>query len=120
MIKLTESEWTLLNVLWTGTQFSLGEVTDALKPLLNWHSKTVYTYLTRMKAKGVVTIDRNHAQPYSAALSREDCAKQERTALLNKVYRGHTGDLLAAFLRESTISPQERDRLRKLLDDMEV
>lgn len=120
MLKLTEAEWAVLEILWSGERFSLGETTQALRPVLNWSSKTVYTYLTRMEAKGLVAVDRGQTQPYSAAVSQDACAKQARTALLERVYRGSTGDLVAAFLTESTISAQERERLRRLLDEMEV
>lgn len=119
-MKLTEAEWSVLNILWSGERFALGEITNALKSVKSWNKNTVYTYLTRMEAKGLVAIDRSHAKPYSAAISREACAQQERDELLTKVYHGAAGDLIAAFLRESTISQPEIDRLKQMLDEMEV
>lgn len=120
MPKISDSEWNVLDILWSGEQFSLGEITNELKPVLNWTSKTVYTYLTRMAAKGLVSIERGGAKPYSALISREECAKQERNALLTTVYRGSAGELVAAFLKESHIDSEERARLKTLLDEMEV
>lgn len=120
MMKLTESEWAVLNVLWDGGCFALGDVTEALRPVLGWSRNTVYTYLTRMEGKGLVAIDRSCPQPYSAAISKEACARRERDALLTTVYGGAAGDLVAAFLKESAISPEERDRLKAMLDEMEV
>lgn len=119
-MKLTESEWAVLDVLWSGQRFSLGEVTIALQPINHWNKNTVFTYLTRMAGKGLIAIDRTHPQPYSAAVTREDCAREVRHVLLSKVYGGAAGELIAAFLKESTISKQERERLKKLLDEMEV
>ena len=40
--------------------------------------------------------------------------------LLNEVYGGAAGDLIAAFLKETHISADEAARLRRLLDEMEV
>lgn len=119
-MKLTDAEWDVLNILWTGTSFSLSEITSALQSVNGWNKNTVYTYLTRMEKKGFVSIDRSKSKPYSAAVSRELCAKKERNDLLDKVYGGAAGDLIAAFLKESSISHDERDRLKKMLDDMEV
>lgn len=119
-MKLTESEWDVMDVLWSGDRFSLGEVTSALEPVNGWSKNTVYTYLTRMKKKGLVDINRSHIRPYSAAVSRDECAQQERNELLSKVYGGAAGDMIAAFLKESSISHEEKERLQKLLDDMEV
>ena len=76
--------------------------------------------LTLLSYKGLVTIDRSKTKPYAAAVSKEFCAKKERNELLDKVYSGAAGDLIAAFLKESSISAEERDRLKKMLDDMEV
>ena len=44
----------------------------------------------------------------------------ERRGLLNRVYRGSAGQMVAAFLKEETLTAQERDELRRLLDEMEV
>lgn len=120
MKRPTEAEWAVLEALWTGERHALGEIVAALRPAQNWSRTTVFTYLDRMARKGLVSIDRTNQRPYAAAVSREDRARQERAELLEKVYHGAAGDLMAAFLRESTISPEERDRLRRLLDEMEV
>ena len=119
-MKCTEAEWSVLSILWSGERFSLGEITNQLQAVNKWSKNTVYTYLRRMEAKGLVHIDHAQTRPYAAAVSREACAKQERDTLLNKVYGGATGDLIAAFLKESTISQQELERLRRMLDEMEV
>lgn len=119
-MKCTEVEWSVLNILWSGERFSLGEITRELQEVNSWSKNTVYTYLRRMEAKGLVHIDHTQARPYAAAVSREACAKQERDSLLNKVYGGAAGELIAAFLKESTIPQQELERLRKMLDEMEV
>ena len=79
------------------------------------------TYLTRMEAKGLVTIDKErYPHIYRAAQDRAACQAQERHSFLQRVYQGSAGDLVAAFLKEEPISPEERDKLRRLLDEMEV
>ena len=121
MIKLTEAEWQVLGALWAYPNATLGDVVTALAPERKWQRNTVHTYLTRMEGKGLVTIDRTtEPHRYAASVTREDCARAERRSLLDKVYGGAAGDLIAAFLKESAITPEERDRLRSLLDDMEV
>lgn len=120
MRRMTDSEWAVMDVLWSGERFSLGEVMERLQPVTGWSRNTVFTYLTRMEKKNLVTIDRTQDKPYLAAMLREDCAKGARNDLLKKVYGGATGDLVVAFLKETKISPEERDRLRAMLDNMEV
>ena len=119
-LRLTDAEWAVLEALWAGDGFALGEVYSALRPARGWSRNTVYTYLTRMADKGLIRIDRGSERPYSAAVSRADCARAERGELLDRVYKGAAGDLIAAFLKESRLSREETERLRRLLDGMEV
>ncbi|MBR6801307.1 MAG: BlaI/MecI/CopY family transcriptional regulator [Eubacteriaceae bacterium] len=119
-MKLTDAEWAVMEVLWEGEKFSLKEVTDKLFSIKGWNKNTVHTYLTRMEKKGYVSIEKHAQKPYSANIIRDDCAKEERNDLLSRVYKGSAGDLIAAFLKESKISKDEVDNLRKMLDDMEV
>lgn len=120
-MKLSEREWTVLGALWETGGAELGELVDTLRPVTNWNRNTVLTYLTRMEAKGLVCIDKEVSPHiYKAALNREDCRARERHSFLRCVYQGAAGDLVAAFLKEETISQEERDQLRRLLDEMEV
>ncbi len=120
-MKLSEREWTVLNVLWARDGATLGELVDDLQPSTGWSRNTVLTYLTRMEGKALVTIDKSCSPHlYRAALDRDACRSLERKSFLSRVYQGSAGDLVAAFLKEETLSPQERERLRKMLDEMEV
>ena len=38
----------------------------------------------------------------------------------HRVYDGSAGQLVAAFVKDGSLSPQEREELRRLLDEMEV
>lgn len=121
MTMLSEREWTVLSVLWDTGGAPLGELVELLRPETGWNRNTVLTYLTRMEAKGLVAIDRGrYPHIYRAARDRAACQTQERRSFLQRVYRGCAGDLVAAFLKEEPISPQEREKLRRLLDEMEV
>lgn len=120
-MKLSEREWTVLNALWETDGAELGVLVNELFDITGWSRNTVLTYLTRMEAKGLVSIDKGtYPHRYRAILDRESCQQQERQRFLQRIYSGSTGDLIAAFLKEEPISAEERERLRKLLDDMEV
>ncbi len=121
LMQLTESEWAVMQALWQQDQMTLGQVTQALSGFKSWSRNTVHTYLTRMEGKGLVRILRD-SEPhlYQAAVDRDSCATGARNTLLQRMYNGAAGDMIAAFLKESTISSEERERLRKLLDEMEV
>ena len=120
-MKLSDNEWAVLEVLWQGDGLPLGQVADALHPDTGWSRNTTLTYLTRMASKGLVAIDReSYPGLYRAGVDRSTCQAAERQGFLQRVYQGSTGQMVAAFLKEETLSPQERAELRKLLDEMEV
>ena len=101
MSRLTDSEWKVLQALWAGGAQTLGQVLERLEGETGWSRTTVHTYLTRMMAKGLVTADGRSPKRYSA-------------------YGGSAGKLAAAFLRSASLTREERDELRRLLDEMEV
>lgn len=122
MCRLNDSEWQVLTALWDRPEGAeLGQVAEALRLETGWSRNTVLTYLTRMEKKGLVSIDKSaYPHRYRAAADRDACTARERRRLLDRVYRGSAGDLVAAFLKEEPLPPEERARLRKLLDEMEV
>ena len=121
MNTLSEAEWAVMEVLWEQNGCALGEISRLLADSMGWRQNTVYTYLTRMEKKGLVRIDKSAApHRYYFGVSREVCARAERSSLLSKVYKDAAGELICAFLKESKISPEERKKLRQMLDVMEV
>ena len=120
-MKLSDREWAVLNVLWDTEGAELGTIVNALLPQTGWNRNTVLTYLTRMESKGLVHISKEeYPHTYTAIMDRESCQKQERSHFLKQVYKGRAGDLVAAFIKEEKITKEERERLRRLLDEMEV
>ena len=120
-MNLSEREWTVLEALWKTGGAELGVLVNELYRETGWNRNTVHTYLTRMESKGLVGIDKSVTPHiYRALVDREICQQKERRSFLNRVYSGSAGDLIAAFLKEEPISQEEREKLRRLLDEMEV
>lgn len=118
---LTEKEWHVMDVLWQNDGPELGQVVSALESDTGWSRNTVHTYLTRLEGKGAVRIDKT-AVPhrYYPAVTREECSAAARNSLVDRVYHGSAGKLVAAFVQEGRLSREEREHLRRLLDEMEV
>ena len=120
-MKLSEREWTVLQALWQTDGAELGTLVNLLHPETNWSRNTVLTYLTRMETKGLIAIDKSSTPHiYRAVPDQESCRREERKSFVKRVYSGSTGDLITAFLKEEMITSEERERLRRLLDEMEV
>ena len=120
MAHLTDSEWKVMDALWAGGPQALGEVMERLCPETGWSRTTVHTYLTRMMAKGLVEAQGRTPRHYRAALSRAECVGAEERTLVERAYGGSAGRLVAAFVRSGALTAQERQELKRLLDEMEV
>ena len=121
MAELSDREWKVLEALWESEGAELSALSALLRPETGWSVNTLHTYLTRMEKKGLVNIEKTCSPHiYRAAVEREECRAKERKSFLDRVYQGSAGDLIAAFLKEETISVEEKEKLRRMLDDMEV
>ncbi len=120
MQKLTDSEWKVLTALWGNPTQTLGQLVAQLTPETSWSKTTVHTYLTRMMRTGLVAASDTTPKTYRAAITRAEAEETERNGLMQRVYQGSASKLISAFVKDGTLSAEERAALRKLLDEMEV
>ena len=120
MNRISEQEWKILEVLWKGNGLQLGAILEAMPPEICWTRTTAHTYLTRMISKGLVRAQGTIPKRYLAAVSREDCVKEERQEMVDRLYRGSAGRLVMSFVKDGSLTREEREELRRLLDEMEV
>lgn len=117
---MTDKEWKIMETLWSSGGMTVGAITDAVEQDTHWSAKTVSTYLTRMMEKRLVSAKGTKPKVYRALIERDECVANERSDLLERVYRGSAGKLVVAFVKDGCLTRQERDELRRLLDEMEV
>ena len=114
--KISPAEWQVLDVVWNRAPVAAADVHEALSNNTDWHPKTVNTFLTRLVAKGVLHVKRDgKANVYTAAVTREQCVRQESESFLQRVFRGATGPLLAHFCERADLTDEEIAQLQQLL-----
>ena len=85
-INLSDSEWKLMNHLWTSAPKTITELTAELREETGWSKNTVITMLSRLEAKGAVRHEAGlRAKRYFPSLRREDAADGHRSAALDQV-----------------------------------
>lgn len=115
--RISESEWALMELLWQG-EMTLPQLSERLGQ--RWKKNTVHTFLSRLCAKGCLEVDKERSpHVYRAAVSREECVRQEQQSFLKRVYHGNVGNMVASFVKDSQLSAREVEELRKLLDEAE-
>lgn len=116
---ITEAEWPIMKYLWERETATAGEIVNAVKKERKVSMRTVKTLIRRLVAKEAVTFVIDETNPrvyhYKAMLSREACAEIKKRSILELVYEGKIGSLLASFLKDSALDKEEISRLRDLL-----
>ncbi|WP_035611117.1 BlaI/MecI/CopY family transcriptional regulator [Haloferula sp. BvORR071] len=115
---ISESEWTVMEVLWDISPRSASEVAKALKKQTGWAENTVRTLITRLVEKGALQVSDESSSPklYSPAVKREACVKAESESFMDRIFKGAAKPLLVHFARNAKLTPDEVAELKKLLD----
>jgi BlaI family penicillinase repressor len=117
-IHISDAEWQVMQVIWERRSATAAEVIALLSPQTRWQHRTVRTLLARLVEKGALSARADgNRYVYTPLVSRARCIRQESRAFLNKVFGGDATELLVHFLRDTDISAEEIDKLKRLLDD---
>lgn len=116
-INLSDSEWKLMNRLWTQNPMTIMELTAALRPDTGWSKNTVITMLSRLEAKGAVRCEQGErAKRYFPAIARRDAAQAETESFLGKVYGGSLGLMMSAMVESRGLSEADIAELSAILE----
>ncbi len=116
--KISDAEWLVMKVLWQDSPLTAPSVIEQLKPETNWNPKTIQTLIGRLVKKGALGVNKDATlYQYFPLVSQEECMREETKSFLHKVYGGSLHLLLANFVDNENLSPQEIEELRSLLDE---
>lgn len=116
--KISDAEWLVMKVLWEESPLTTTKIIDRLKTETNWSPKTIHTLIGRLVKKEALGVNKDAPlYQYYPLVSQEDCMREETKSFLHKVYGGSFHLLLANFVNNENLSPQEIEKLRSLLDE---
>jgi len=118
-LSVTDTELAILEVLWERQSATISEITAALygKRTTSRYA-TVQKLLERLEAKACVSRDRSgFAHRFSAAIAREDLIDHRLKEVAEKLCEGSLTPLLLHLVEATRLSPQDRKRLHKLIDE---
>lgn len=119
-IKLTASEWSVLDSLWQENPQTVMQLVSNLGKTVGWAKSTTITTLRRMEEKGLVRCETvGKGKSYTPAVEQEQAEIQETRSFLDRVYRGSVGLMMSAMARRQELSPEEITELREILAQAE-
>jgi len=115
--KISQSEWLVMQVLWSKGPLTANEVVEQLAKKTKWNPRTVKALINRLAKKGAVKFQKEGRQyRYFAAVSESKCVRRETRSFVRRVYGGAVRPILASFLEDADLSPDEIKELKKILD----
>src|SRR5215469_5607181 len=117
MPRISETEWEVMNVVWSLAPCSAGEIIAVLKQSdASWHPRTVKAYLNRLVRKRVLGFKKEgRAYLYRALVRREECVDAASDSFLERIFGGSLMPMLAHFVQRDKLSADEIRELRRLL-----
>jgi len=115
--QLTDSEQSIMEVLWQKEQASVREITDILSQEKSTAYTTVQTMCKILSDKGYVDFHKEgKAFIYSPIVSRNDARQGALTSLLNKFFGGSPEVLAQHLMQETDIEMDDLAALQKEID----
>src|SRR3954470_21575812 len=115
--KISDTEWEIMNLLWTHSPATAAEIIDALqKKDASWHPKTARTLLNRLVRKKALTFKKEgRGYLYRPSVSQEACVEAESESFLGRLFGGSLTPMLAHMVERKKLSGDELAELRKIL-----
>ena len=116
---LTSNELDIMEMFWSKTEpMSFREIMEYMSTVFKkkWKSQTLNTYLSNLKKAGLVQTDRtNYHYLYTAACTKEEYVQQWTQKLVEEAYGNSISNFVVAFTGGRKLSPEEAEKLRKLI-----
>ena len=112
---LFDSEWKIMDLIWKNEPISAKEVSRLAEETIGWNKNTTYTVVKKLVAKGVL----KRTDPgfvCTSLVSRDSVRRQETKTLVDKVFGGSKKALFSALLDDETLSREELDELREMIE----
>lgn len=115
--KISDAEWEVMKVVWESHPLTSTEIIESIKPCTQWSSKTIHTLINRLVKKKALGVNKE-ASLYSfyPIVSEKECQREETKSFLQKFYDGSLSLLVANFIKDHKISPDEIEELRQILE----
>lgn len=115
-IKVTNSEWYVMNCLWEKSHLSLMQLVPLLKESAGWSKSTSATMVRRMIEKDLIGYEENGKTKYFfPKVKKQDVVVQETRDFLQRIYDGSVGMMMSALVRQNDLSQEDILELQEIL-----
>jgi BlaI family penicillinase repressor len=112
-LKLSESEYRFATIVWENEPLGSGELVKLCAQELGWKKSTTYTVLKKLCNRGVL---QNIDATVTSLVKQEQVQKYQSEQFIKRTFGGSLPRFITAFMDDKTLSRQEADELKKLID----
>lgn len=116
-LRFASGELELLQVLWRDGPATIAQVHEGLGRAAAY--TTVQTRLDRLVAKGVASKSAERPAKYTASVTQDEVSRGHLGILIERVSRGSIVPLIAQLVSETSLSTEEMQEVRRLIDQAE-
>lgn len=113
-LKLCESDYRFMTVIWDNEPVPSGKLVELCSQKLGWKKPTTYTTLKKLCEKGFA---QNTDTIVTSLIPRDRVQAYASEHFVEHTFEGSLPGFLAAFLGGKTISKEEAEKLKKLIDE---
>jgi predicted transcriptional regulator len=119
-MRLTDSEWLIMNALWEGHPATAREISERLPKNNDWAYTTIKTMLSRLVGKRAVS-ERKRANTsiYEPLIERDEAQRSAISSLIKHAFGGAVEPFLG-FVANSAMSPSQRQKLLEMLERRQI
>ena len=111
--RLAEGEYRFACIVWDNEPLPSGKLVELSQERLGWKKSTTYTVLKKLVDRGIL---RNENAVVTAAVPKEAVLREESRAVVDRAFDGSLPSFLAHFMGGLTISDEEADELKAIID----
>jgi len=108
-IKISDSEWQVMNVVWARSPLTGGEIIAAVGSRCRWQPRTVRTLKVLEEGK----------RRFVPGVSQEACMHSESRSFMERVFGGQPAPMLLRMIKDTRLTKEEIAQLRKILSEKE-
>lgn len=112
-MKLGLVESKFADIIWANEPLTSRELVMLCQEKLEWKKSTTYTVLKKLCERGIF---QNQEGTVRSLISREDFHAMQSEKFVEDTFAGSLPAFLAAFTRRKTLSAQEIDQIKKMID----
>jgi predicted transcriptional regulator len=120
MTRISAAESQIMQALWAAGPMGAEDIVREVGTAQNWGEATVKTLINRLLKKKAIASEREGGRArYRPLLTREEYLTGESQGLLDRLFGGEVAPLVAHYARHRPLSPQELERLKALIAELE-